>query len=443
MQCIYFLTRDPEDAIDHFPFPSLLTFNLKKQELTLSFLLPFPSSLPFLPSLFHLPGETERDATIYLGSLGNSYFYWKLSRYYKKQENTEKWQEALKIAISIFENSPLDTLDSERDVSFYLGLPGAHALGSILYFDSGDMKKGKSYVNRLFARFKKPFDHQGLCELLMGLTGYMSCILFLFKYCPTPAPFSSSKALDILRACFKLVFTNNGASMDVSNRTANATYFGASHGLSGILHCLLFISDLAKEEPYKSTILKNLEYLLQNQKDGMFKTISGEDLPEIYQEVQWCHGSPGIIPTLLYASKLYNEEKFYQAAVQAAELVWERGLVYKGFNLCHGICGNAYAFLAMYQHAKEEKYLLYAYQFCYAMTSARVRSSVNTFKDPVRMVVGEPDHPHSLMEGIAGEGCYLIDMLSPLEASFPGFDADWMDTQTFLQTKSRSSRVGS
>src|SRR3990167_5424256 len=202
LQCIYFLTRDPEDAIDHFPFPSLLTFNLKKQELTLSFLLPFPSSLPFLPSLFHLPGETERDATIYLGSLGNSYFYWKLSRYYKKQENAEKWQEALKIAISIFENSPLDTFDSERDVSFYLGLPGAHALGSILYFDSGDMKKGKSYVNRLFARFKKPFDHQGLCELLMGLTGYMSCILFLFKYFPTPAPLSSSHALDLLPPFF-------------------------------------------------------------------------------------------------------------------------------------------------------------------------------------------------------------------------------------------------
>jgi hypothetical protein len=45
--------------------------------------------------------------------------------------------------------------------------------------------------------------------------------------------------------------------------------------------------------------------------------------------------------------------------------VWQRGLVRKGLGLCHGICGNGYAFLSAYRATHDESYLQKALAFAH------------------------------------------------------------------------------
>lgn len=44
-------------------------------------------------------------------------------------------------------------------------------------------------------------------------------------------------------------------------------------------------------------------------------------------------------------------------ARQFAEVIWTCGLLRKSFGLCHGVSGNGYGLLAMYQLTKEKEYL--------------------------------------------------------------------------------------
>ena len=53
----------------------------------------------------------------------------------------------------------------------------------------------------------------------------------------------------------------------------------------------------------------------------------------------------------------FGDEKYLKAGKQCAEVLWQRGLLRKGYGLCHGVSGNAYGFLAMYQVTSEPLYL--------------------------------------------------------------------------------------
>lgn len=39
-------------------------------------------------------------------------------------------------------------------------------------------------------------------------------------------------------------------------------------------------------------------------------------------------------------------------ALQCGDVIWQRGLCKKGYSLCHGVSGNAYAFIQLYQATK-------------------------------------------------------------------------------------------
>ena len=44
-----------------------------------------------------------------------------------------------------------------------------------------------------------------------------------------------------------------------------------------------------------------------------------------------------------------DTDKYLVAARSGGELVWQRGLIKKGPGLCHGVAGNGYTFLHLYQ----------------------------------------------------------------------------------------------
>jgi hypothetical protein len=38
-----------------------------------------------------------------------------------------------------------------------------------------------------------------------------------------------------------------------------------------------------------------------------------------------------------------------ESAEEGGECIWEKGLLLKGYGICHGISGNAYAMLNLYK----------------------------------------------------------------------------------------------
>ena len=62
--------------------------------------------------------------------------------------------------------------------------------------------------------------------------------------------------------------------------------------------------------------------------------------------------------------QIFGEKKYLRAAEKCGEVIWNRGLLRKGYGLCHGSAGNGYAFLALYKATKKDMYLFQATKVC-------------------------------------------------------------------------------
>lgn len=124
--------------------------------------------------------------------------------------------------------------------------------------------------------------------------------------------------------------------------------------------------------------------------------------------VHWCHGAPGAIYLLIKAYIIFREEKYLMACQRAADLVWQKGLLFKGPGICHGVAGNGYVSLVMYRFTKNPKYLHRAVKFADFL-----------IRPEFLQYARRPDCPWSLYEGLAGTVCYLIDLLHIETAAFP------------------------
>ena len=77
----------------------------------------------------------------------------------------------------------------------------------------------------------------------------------------------------------------------------------------------------------------------------------------------------------------------------------------KGCGLCHGVAGNAYAFLCKFKHDPSDKTALHR-----AMCFTRIILSQG-----VQQCCAHADHPMSLFEGLAGTAQFALDMLATLD----------------------------
>ncbi|CAH0720806.1 unnamed protein product, partial [Brenthis ino] len=124
--------------------------------------------------------------------------------------------------------------------------------------------------------------------------------------------------------------------------------------------------------------------------------------------VQWCHGAPGFVPLCVLANQVFKEEKYLTIAKRCGEVIWHRGLCSKGYSICHGVSGNAYAFLELYKATKKSIHLYRACCFMEWCMSARAGSELR-----------RPDRPACLFEGLLGRIYLAADILHPLHAKFP------------------------
>ena len=131
--------------------------------------------------------------------------------------------------------------------------------------------------------------------------------------------------------------------------------------------------------------------------------------------VQWCHGSPGLVPVLMRA----EPTRYRDWAAAAAEDVWRRGVLTKGVGLCHGIAGNGYTFLALWRRSSggsepvgvgvdvdldgdSDRWRARALAFAWAITQRAQWEDAR--------LLHRPSRPASLYEGLAGGVGYLADV---------------------------------
>ena len=123
-----------------------------------------------------------------------------------------------------------------------------------------------------------------------------------------------------------------------------------------------------------------LDYLLSLQfRSGNFPSSLESDGRD--KLVQWCHGAPGFVHVLSLAHQvgsaaiampprhvipflvcpclpqLLGGESYLTAAERCGQVVWSRGLLKKGYGLCHGVAGNGFTFLQLYRLTGEPHHL--------------------------------------------------------------------------------------
>ena len=273
-------------------------------------------------------------------------------------------------------------------------------------------------------------------ELLYGTTGYLYTLLFLKKFILYMEKVNDiknivtkeiDKKLDetILRI-FELLINSGITYMKKYgwdkcllfpfpvNSKRPKFYLGAAHGLIGAIYMLLstikfFPLLFSQEIPLNSKntkisqlLLESIKYIqsLQIKSTGNFPSdVEGEDSGDC---VHFCHGCIGAIHLFLLAEEFYPNNNFKETAKLSNKSLWERGLLYKGNGVCHGMSGVIYGLIKLYKETKEELYLKEAIGICFGTFDEKVQKLVREYKDPQRLCKGIPDTPYSLMEGEGG-----------------------------------------
>ena len=131
-------------------------------------------------------------------------------------------------------------------------------------------------------------------------------------------------------------------------------YTGAVHGDIGI------ITQIVLSDPsYAARLEPHLRYLLTLQtSEGHWDPHPTQDLEKHHHLVQICHGTPGFLVSLV---KLLPHFPTLQASIESAiqqgrEFIWQKGLLRKEPNLCHGTAGNA---LALEKGERREHFLAF------------------------------------------------------------------------------------
>ena len=401
-------------------------------------------------------GNKKTKPTFYTGTAGNIYIYWKQYLFYdKKKENLEKFHESLKTNLSIIEKKDEEDINN----SFFMGVSGIYLFYCIYECEINKRENFEKYFNKLIDLKEFSESKYSEVELLYGTTGYLYSLLFLKKYLSSKHMINSiveyKKYIKILDSCiiniFNLLLKKGIYFMEqykwnksllfpfsLSGRKQPKFYLGAAHGLIGALYMLLstikFFPELFKQEiivennmktSIQNLLLKNLKYIqsLQIKDTGNFPSdVEGNDSGD---KVHFCHGCIGAIYLFLLAEEIFPNNGFKETSYLSNNCLWERGLLYKGNGVCHGMSGIVYALIKLYKFSKDELYLKEAIGICYGTFDPDIQKLVKEFVDPQRKCKGIPDTPYSLMEGEGGCLVMYYDLVSILlkkdNSDFIGF----------------------
>uniref|UniRef100_A0AAG5CZZ5 LanC-like protein 3 homolog n=1 Tax=Anopheles atroparvus TaxID=41427 RepID=A0AAG5CZZ5_ANOAO len=364
--------------------------------------------------------DKEKREDLYVGAAGIAFMFWKLSRSEETNQLYPCLENATKYISKAKELAAEKGHSTQSAVAFLCGNAGIAAVSAVISYDMGKAGSLHSDVEEFLKGHRTCSKPEGYDadEVLVGRAGYLHGAYWLNQTI-IPKPIQHTVIEDICRALLK-----RGRRYATAKRTEpplmyeyhGKEYLGAAHGVCAILHALLESPWFGVDESGQyclsltklADIRQSLDYLLSLQtNDGDFPTRpdSGRML------AHWCHGCAGAIYLCAKAYLTFREEKYLQSCRKCADAIWRRGLLRKGPGICHGVSGNGYAFLLMYRLTGENVYLYRAGKFAEFLATDTFSGSLLT-----------PDRPYSLYEGLAGAVCFLVDILSPSNASFPFMD---------------------
>lgn len=346
-----------------------------------------------------LGGQVVHDFTLYSGNLGTALLLFKSYQVTTNEKDLFLCLEIVKACDSASRAS--------RDVTFICGRAGVCALGAVAAKHANDEALQSYYLSQL-GEIKLLRNHPD--ELLYGRSGFLWACLFLNKHMgqgSVPGTTIRAVANEIIQ---------NGRAVEKKGGSPlmyewyGERYWGAAHGLAGIMNVLLDVELKPDEfEDVKGT----LKYMINNCfPSGNYSTSEEDRKRDVL--VHWCHGAPGIALTLVKAVKVFGDKEFLEAAINAAEVVWNRGL-FKRVGICHGISGNAYVFLSLYQLTGNIEFLYKAKAFtCFLLDRAHKLISAGEMHGG--------DSPYSMFEGMGGMTYLFLDMIDPSKARFPAYE---------------------
>ncbi|KAL2504541.1 LanC-like protein GCL1 [Abeliophyllum distichum] len=353
------------------------------------------------------------DPTVYTGLLGTAFTC------LRSHEATGNHRD-LQLCVEIVDACAAVAHSSTRHVTFLCGRGGIYALGAVAANYCGDQMKRELYLGRFLEMAEEKAlpvgpEEGGLgmsYDLLYGRAGFLWAALFINKYLGAEAVPS-----DLLMPVVGAVLAGGraGASDNMAcplmYRWHGTRYWGAAHGLAGILHVLLHFSLPNHDiDDVKAT----LRYMMSNRfpHSGNYPVSEGNPRDKL---VQWSHGATGVALTLCKASEvLPNNREFRDAAIEAGEVVWKNGLL-KKVGLADGSAGNTYAFLSLSRLTGESVY------------ENRAKAFASYLYHNVRKTIADArydgdDNKFSLYQGLASAACLWFDMLMPENARFPGYE---------------------
>ncbi|XVE49903.1 hypothetical protein DITRI_Ditri01bG0119100 [Diplodiscus trichospermus] len=347
-----------------------------------------------------ITGQNVSDFTLYCGTLGTAFLLFKS---YQLTNNTND----LSLCLAIVDACNSASLPS-RDVTFLCGRAGVCALGAVAAKHAG----GQELLNYYLTQFREIKLSRNLPdELLYGRAGFLWACLFLNKHLGEGTiPSITTRAVvdEIIKSGRAL--GKKGGGSPLMFEWYGEKYWGAAHGLAGIMHVLM---DMELKPDEIQDVKGTLRYMIRNRfPSGNYPASEQDRKRDVL--VHWCHGAPGIALTLVKAAEVFGDDEFLEAAVDAAEVVWNRGLL-KRVGICHGISGNAYVFLSLYRKTGNLEFLYRAKAFaCFLLDRAHKLISKGEMHGG--------DSPYSLFEGIGGMAYLFLDMIEPLGSRFPAYE---------------------
>ncbi|XP_074549623.1 lanC-like protein 2 [Halichoeres trimaculatus] len=345
------------------------------------------------------------DFSTYTGWTGIALLYLQLHRVTQEVSHLQRALDYVKRTMRILNG---------RKVTFLCGDAGPLAVGAVVHHRLNNSADSKDCVSRLLQLQRAVLspDSEMPDELLYGRAGYLFALLFINKEIGA----NTVDEETITKVVTAIV--ESGKNMSAEQKKTDRCpllyewhkkqYIGAAHGLAGIYYMLMQPASKVHPDLLSELVRPCIDYVRHKKfRSGNYPSSLSNESDRL---VHWCHGAPGVLHMLIMAHKVFKEEKYLKDAAECSEVIWQRGLLRKGYGICHGTAGNGYAFLSLYKLTQEKKYLYRACKFAewcldYGTHGCRI-----------------PDRPYSLFEGMAGTIYYLSEIAQPEASCFPAFE---------------------
>ncbi|XP_034057205.1 lanC-like protein 2 isoform X3 [Gymnodraco acuticeps] len=294
------------------------------------------------------------DFSTYTGWTGIALLYLQLHRCSQESSHLQRALDYVKRTLRILNG---------RKVSFLCGDAGPLAVGAVVHHKLRNTEESQDCLNRLVLLQSSVLSDSDLSdELLYGRAGFLFALLYVNREMGEHTVEEST----ITQVVSAILDSGKSLSQDQKKTERcpllyewhRKQYLGAAHGLTGIFYMLLQPGARVPADVLSEFVRPSIDYVRHKKfRSGNFPSSLSNESDRL---VQWCHGAPGVIHTLLMAHQVFQEEKYLKEASDCSEVIWQRGFLRKGYGLCHGTAGNGFIFLSLYRRTKERKYLFRA-----------------------------------------------------------------------------------